>query len=314
MNAPRELLELFSLDSKFTLDEGPFYLNGTQALGRLMSRADKPGLPWSFARSGGRFGQLWQRTSAVWSVLSERLMSLRQAMTRFRTGAEQLQEEQMPKVKTISLGKREVSLRTLTGVVAGEKKWSSTEVSGSGGGGYLQNGQGHIDQIKIKSTTTEHQEIFVRLESGQENPLQFQDASLSIREGHDVSILQGGTRASPPAMIALHNHTTRKSNVFWARAQPLFLPLTASSFFCLIAVVIIVYAFASSPFSPFPRVGFFVLGKLNRIGFLIFAATGVAVFIPAFLAFRRGRGLNKVLKDAIQSSIAAMKQQRRGAE
>ena len=111
-------------------------------------------------------------------------------------------------------------------------------------------------------------------------------------------------------MLALHNHTTRQSNVFWARAEPLFLPLMASSFFCLIAIGVVVYAFASSPFSPFPRVGFFILGKLNRIGFLMVAAAGVAVFIPAFLAFRRGRGINKVLRDAIESSIAAMKQRR----
>src|SRR4030095_2320735 len=36
MNAPRALPDPFTLDRKFTLDEGPIYLTGTQALLRLM--------------------------------------------------------------------------------------------------------------------------------------------------------------------------------------------------------------------------------------------------------------------------------------
>jgi len=36
MNAPRDLQDPFSLDQKLTLEEGPIYLNGTQALVRVM--------------------------------------------------------------------------------------------------------------------------------------------------------------------------------------------------------------------------------------------------------------------------------------
>jgi hypothetical protein len=214
---------------------------------------------------------------------------------------------------TINMGKRAVNLQTLTGTVAGEKKWSSTIVSGSGGGGYIHNGQGHLDQVKISSVTIENQEIFIRVSETQEMPLQLKDSNLAVREGHVLSVLQGDVDgAQAPATLAIHNHTTSKSSFFAQQVQRLLLPTAGSMTLCLLGLTICLWAFASTKYSPLPRVSFFfVLGRMNLTGLAIFASIGLAIALPAAVAVLRKRRLNKSLVNAVRSAVGEMSRSRR---
>lgn len=102
-----------------------------------------------------------------------------------------------------------IEAQAFVGEIVGEKQWSTTHVSGSGGGSTLD---GRVDPISISSTTTTHNQIFVQGAEGEERVLRATNADVAVRPGHRVAILYGrlvGTTAW--TAIALHNHSTNET-------------------------------------------------------------------------------------------------------
>lgn len=218
-------------------------------------------------------------------------------------------DRSMQNVKTVRLGNREVALQTQTGVVAGAQTWASTEISSSGGGGYVGSAGGYVSAPKVTSTTTEHKQVFVRVADGAEIPLRLDDVDFAAREGHEVTLLKAVIGRSDGKLIAIRNHTTRQSVVLEGALAKLFRSNLVPALLCLAAATIAALAFAASPHSPLPNVRFFSLGRLNAVGFLVFFSPAAAAALFFFGVWQRRRGLNLKLRREIQASIRDMQRQ-----
>ena len=110
---------------------------------------------------------------------------------------------------TKQIGKTNFEFQSLRGEVAGASKWSTTHVSGGGGGGYVHQGTGYSATAPVTSTTTEHDQFFVRRSDGKETPMRLSDAKLALRDGQDVSLVWGiPAGKNEGAYVAVMNHTT----------------------------------------------------------------------------------------------------------
>lgn len=214
----------------------------------------------------------------------------------------------MPVETKIDMGKGSVILRTHQGVVAVEKKWSSTKVEGSGGGGYIAQGQGNISDVKITSSVTEHHEIHIRLPDAREIAFQLANASVMLREGQPVSLLQAQVKGrGEPVVAAIHNHATNATTIFHERISTLYrtslLPITV----LLIAFAVVLYAVAGSKLNPFFQVRFFSLSRLNLLGVSMVLALALAFALPAWRSMRKEARIMGRLSTAINEAIRALK-------
>src|SRR5438045_9722603 len=87
-------------------------------------------------------------------------------------------------VRSVTLGNRIIDLHALSGIIMEEKKWTTLEVSGGGGSGYVHQGGGYLSNNPIKSTTTVHDQLLVRADDGQEHSIQLNDMNVVVRKGH----------------------------------------------------------------------------------------------------------------------------------
>lgn len=113
----------------------------------------------------------------------------------------------MALIQSVTVGNRVINLYTFTGEVLEEKKWSTTQVSG-GGGGYNV-GSGQQNPVSISSSTTTHDQFFLRDDAGQEKAFETSNAGLALRKGHRVTVLWGiiqGNNSGPN--LAIYNHST----------------------------------------------------------------------------------------------------------
>lgn|GEM_PF-3182205 len=109
-------------------------------------------------------------------------------------------------------------MHQLTGKVMEVVTRSKMEITGGGGGGrgYTSNGSGstNIRPIHISSTTTEHQEIYVRGESGDEERFSFTDNLIPTRKGHILTFVwavKQGDKNGP--IVHIYNHSTEESHL-----------------------------------------------------------------------------------------------------
>ena len=113
----------------------------------------------------------------------------------------------MALIRSVTVGERVIDLHKFTGEVVDEKKWSTTQVSG-GGGGYNV-GSGQNNPVTISSVSTTHDQFFLKNDSGQEMAVELADAGLALRKGHRVTVFWGiiqGQERGP--YVAIYNHTT----------------------------------------------------------------------------------------------------------
>ncbi len=78
----------------------------------------------------------------------------------------------------------------MLGRMAAEKKWSDTQVWGSGGGGHVGRHGGHLDPVRIHSTVDLNQEIWLELPDGSPHCLQVTNMNIQALEGHPLSVIR----------------------------------------------------------------------------------------------------------------------------
>ncbi len=109
--------------------------------------------------------------------------------------------------RTLPLGPRVLTLYPITGIVLANRKWATTHVHGGGGGGHSQSGSGYTAPVHISSTTTEHDQIFLKTESGKELAYDFANLSVPFRDGHKVTVVSGGFEGEPAfPNLLVRNH------------------------------------------------------------------------------------------------------------
>ncbi len=159
----------------------------------------------------------------------------------------------MPLIQTVTVDDRTIDLHTFQGEVVEEKKWTSTHVSGSGGGYNV--GSGHQNPVTISSSTSTHDQFFLRDNEGREMAVEITDAGVALRKGHRVTVLWGIPRgADRGPFLAVYNHTTGNVNRLDANIRSLVVPPTPM----LVTLGYLVGVFAIC----FYGVGFVILGIL----------------------------------------------------
>lgn len=106
-----------------------------------------------------------------------------------------------------------VNLHAFNGEVMDSKKWASTYVSGGGStSGSTYQGTGYTSGTSsISSTTTTHEQFFLRNGNGEERSFEFANWGVAVRSGHYVSVIWGikeGKEAGP--YIGVYNHNTKE--------------------------------------------------------------------------------------------------------
>lgn len=104
------------------------------------------------------------------------------------------------------------------GDVVGSKTWGETHVYGSssGGGGYINNGSGHLSSpsMTVSSTVVTRNTLFLKLPNGREEKISYV-GSFGTRDGHEVSAIfvsfDGDTSGY---LLRLENHSTGEIDEF----------------------------------------------------------------------------------------------------
>ncbi|MEK7764274.1 MAG: hypothetical protein AAB433_22090 [Nitrospirota bacterium] len=133
----------------------------------------------------------------------------------------------MAKTSEVTLKGMKFEIYSLTGEVKDSRKWTSTEVSGEGGGGggYVQGGSGYVSTqpVNITSTTTTHDQLFVQGSDGKEICVETSNANLQVRPGHIVSVVWGIKKGKDQGYYwTIFNHNTEKTN--WLDVSSSFSP------------------------------------------------------------------------------------------
>ncbi len=186
----------------------------------------------------------------------------------------------MALIPSVTVGERIIELYTFQGEVVDEKKWATTQVSGSGGG--INAGSGQPNPVTIASTTTTHDQFFLRNDSGQELAVELANAGIALRKGHWVTVLWGAIKGySQGSWLAVYNHTTGNLTPFPAAVDTLAIPPLSTSMLLL---------YVASVF-----------------GFCFY---GLGIIVLAVLLFQRAarkKQLRAALRPAVDAAISQIK-------
>ncbi|MFD2262803.1 hypothetical protein ACFSM5_07875 [Lacibacterium aquatile] len=99
-----------------------------------------------------------------------------------------------------TLGKAQITFTADLGLMHHEQKWSETNVTGSGGGGYVSGNRdyvsGSIDAVKIQSDVSLKQELWVNLLDGRQQCYSLTNFHVQALPNHPVLILKATTLQS----------------------------------------------------------------------------------------------------------------------
>lgn len=116
-------------------------------------------------------------------------------------------------MRSVTLEDRVIELHKFSGEVVEEKKWSTTQVTG-GGGGYNV-GSGQNNPVTISSVSSTHDQFFLKDQNGKEMAVEMTNAGLALRKGHRVTVLWGVIRGQERGpYLAVFNHTTNNLTMF----------------------------------------------------------------------------------------------------
>ena len=129
----------------------------------------------------------------------------------------------MPVIQSVTLDDRVVDLITFCGEVLEEKKWSTTQVAGGGGG--MNAGTGLPNPVNITSVSTTHDQFFLRSDSGEEKSFQLAGGGIALRKSHRVTVLWGTVKGNDHGKyLAVYNHTTGDLNKFDSAIDDMAVP------------------------------------------------------------------------------------------
>jgi hypothetical protein len=189
----------------------------------------------------------------------------------------------MAEVRTVNVADRIIDLHSASGVIVGEKKWTTTTISG---GRTMQDGSGYVTQTPIQSATTTHDQLLVRVEDGSERAVQVTNANLAVREGHRVSLIWGISRGKATGpYVGIYNHDTRAMNPIEDQFRVLIGPKPFALRWLVVYGVLLVLCFT----------------PLAALGFL-----GFFIALPVLAAFRY-LGRRKLLREEIGAVAQELK-------
>ena len=198
----------------------------------------------------------------------------------------------MTQIATIKVGSRQIDIHSMSGEVMHAQKWTTTQISGGGGHGVINNGTGYIENDKVESKTTTHDQLIIRTAAGEEESLQVEDLHLAVRPGQWASLIWAipkGWKEGP--YVAIFNHNTGSLDFISTAVDKACIPMISSA----VAVAAFILAL----------IGAFVC-------FLSSVVTGVLMMVPCaayflWLGKRRGAFTDQVsaLQAQIKSSQAA---------
>ena len=124
--------------------------------------------------------------------------------------------------REITVAGQSVWLCGMTGVVAGEKKWSESRVSGGGGGGYMHHGGGYIAPQSIKTTVSTRHEFWLVASDGEERCVEMGNSNIAVREGQLMTAIWGAeARSKDGPYLMLRNNNAQTDNWLISDAKSL---------------------------------------------------------------------------------------------
>ncbi len=156
-------------------------------------------------------------------------------------------------------------METLTGHVLEEKKWSETQVHGSGGGGYMRDGSGFIHPVRIASTLTTRHEFWIAGTDGRELCVALGDSPCRVRPGQSVAVAWGARQGRDRGpFLMLENRASGER--WWLAADAVLLgsmglrdPLTGSRFTLLVFVAFMWFGAGTAGHSPVSGTAFCIM-------------------------------------------------------
>lgn len=96
----------------------------------------------------------------------------------------------MPISRYVTVFGKKMWIDIIEGEVVSQQKWAETHVSGSGGGGWVNNAPGYtwVKPIDIYSSTTTNHEFWIREPNGKEASFSFSNVNFPVRDGHLIRL------------------------------------------------------------------------------------------------------------------------------
>lgn len=182
----------------------------------------------------------------------------------------------------------QVEFWSVAGEVLEVTSTSITKVHGGGGGGYITsdsiNGvSGRIAAVKISSTSVMRREFWLKLPDGKEKKFALDSESFSLRQGHQVIVVNASGHGRNFEGVCFYNLSTgerfiAKGSRYLNQEMGLYRRPSSSIFFRI--------SFAKSllSFSTLPSQGKVIVGVGITIGYLMFGPVALAallLFLPS---------------------------------
>lgn len=192
----------------------------------------------------------------------------------------------------------------ISGEVIEHTEKSETHISGSGGGGtvttnYFGGNQPHVSgytsPIKISTTITNIQKIWVRTESGEETQIELTNWEVQVRATHILTVIYVGNPDSQSGMALLViNHTTRD---YWGNPDRVLSSLRKKQAACPYIEKLFV-PFGAQISSRCPSCGYWGFPLTKKVfstsGWIVLVLLLVCCFPVFWLAFLWDGGYDKL--------------------
>lgn len=163
----------------------------------------------------------------------------------------------------------------ITGEILGTQKYSETHVSSSGGGGYVNQGNGYISAPTVHSRVVTQHEFWLKTEDGQEVAIKLSGFDIPLREGQKITIISAGNAGENSGWYSvLVNHNAGQhwflNNAARLNQKLKFAPLSITPVVAgmpaliLTAILVAISWFTNSTFLAFVICGAFLLYALIK--------------------------------------------------
>lgn len=106
------------------------------------------------------------------------------------------------------INEKRYEFKFIKGIVLSKDRISTTEVYGSGGGGYSHQGTGHTQSVTISSTTTHKDNLFIKLDDGKEKEINLINWEISCRDGHELIFVWAKSDEKSTDYLVIENLST----------------------------------------------------------------------------------------------------------